>query len=167
MVALPGMTRAWLYGVRVACFSLAIVFVFTAATKLSNLDDFRVALTAHRLVPTEMVSVSSWAVPLCEIALGAFALREVAVFRRVRRALLLFAVALTGIAAYAAALSMNPPRVKASCGCGFSQEPVESWLPICLRAALQALACILARNTVPVDEIHVDAEVTARPATTA
>lgn len=147
MVETADLTRARPTGsptlaiLRLALLAIIVLVVFSGAEKITDLQAFEHVLIGHGHSPRLALALS-WLAPLMEVAFGACSLYLLAM-RRDALACSALAVFFMLLAAYAAFLVLWPPPKAASCGCVFSsRNPVQSWLPICLRNA--ALAACLA-----------------------
>jgi hypothetical protein len=112
---------------------LSVSFIVIGMLKLSDLQTFANALTAHSLIPLTWIPVLKTLIPLGELAIGAISLVDLCDRRRQRNGLLFLILALGVLTIYAFTLTITPPPVPAPCGCGFAQQPVDSWLSITLR----------------------------------
>jgi hypothetical protein len=120
--------------------ALAVIFAWSAATKLSDVEMFEGAVANYRLVPRGMEKPLAWAVPLCECACAAGALFPLTRALAAVGVMLLLCV-FTG----AIAINLIRGRTNIDCGCfgPVLRQDLSAWLLV-RNAALIALAALVA-----------------------
>ena len=99
---------------RFVSLGFALLFLLTSVHKLTGLEEFQAALTDYRLVPSGLVRLTAYLIPMMEVSLALGWLFAVQIQ--------IVAYASAGLlAAYGLAMGINllRGRVHIGCGCGF------------------------------------------------
>jgi uncharacterized membrane protein YphA (DoxX/SURF4 family) len=118
--------------------AVSLVFVRAGLLKMLSRPAFRDALANYRLLPEGVLELSSWLVPLIELASGSLLLLgvELRVVGPVLAALLLV---------FCAAIAINLLRGRViSCGCSGSVASDISWRHVVLNSAWAGAAIVVA-----------------------
>lgn len=126
--------------IRFAAAALCVVVLVLGLVKLTDLDGFVQIVDAHGLLSGSLASVGAIGAVGLEVSVALLALLLLMVHRS-GTALVLLGAVFTVFATYSFGLVLRPPAEAVSCGCGFSQAPVERWEPIAARNAALAAAC--------------------------
>ncbi len=99
---------------RFVSLGFALLFLLTSVHKLTGFEDFQAALTDYRLIPSGLVRLTAYLIPMMEVSLALGWLFAVQIQ--------IVAYASAGLlAAYGLAMGINllRGRVHIGCGCGF------------------------------------------------
>lgn len=126
----------WSGAFRLILLGVAGVVIYAAFTKLTGVSSFRDAVKAQAVVPSGLLEVVVWSVPIVELLIGVAAIRQVLAGSE---ASVWAASALAGLfvefACYAAVLWAFPPPRPAPCACGFGRAVITDWSQIAGRNA--------------------------------
>jgi uncharacterized membrane protein YphA (DoxX/SURF4 family) len=123
--------------------ALAVIFAWSGATKLSDVEMFEGAVANYRLIPRRMEKSFAWVVPLCECA-GAAGLLFPLTRAFAARALVLLLCLFTG----AITINLMRGRTNIDCGCFGPALRQDLSAPLLVRnAVLIVLAALVARPT--------------------
>jgi uncharacterized membrane protein YphA (DoxX/SURF4 family) len=119
-------------------FILAFIFIRAGITKLSDLADFRTAVTNYQILPDRLTGAAALAVPAVEV--GAGTLLVLGVLPGITAACL---AAL--LVTFSVAIIINLARGRVfDCGCGGTAPRTISWRHVAVNALLAAGAVALA-----------------------
>lgn len=131
------------HAIRFAAAALCVALLLLGLVKATDVDGFVQTVASHGLLPGPLASIGALGAIGLEIGVGVLALILLMVHRS-RLALVILGMLFLVFAAYSFGLVLRPPAEAVSCGCGFSQAPVERWEPIVARNAGIAAACFAA-----------------------
>ncbi|MCI0432955.1 MAG: hypothetical protein L0271_04800, partial [Gemmatimonadetes bacterium] len=134
----------------------APMLIAAAFGKIVDPDSFRAAIEGHGLVPASLHGLLVVGVPVVELCFGVRALWLLARHDDGRAAALTLLTPYVLLLGYTSMLWMDPPVEPASCGCGLSVAPVQSWgYHVVLNGAVAALLAVCGRWTAtPTDRIE-------------
>lgn len=129
--------------IRLTAAALCLAVIILGLVKATDVQGFGQTVNAHGLLTGQLASVGALGAIAIELGIGVLALFMLMVHRS-RVALGLLGLLFLVFAAYSFALVLQPPAEAVSCGCGFSQAPIENWQPIAARNAAIAATCFAA-----------------------
>jgi uncharacterized membrane protein len=118
-------------------------FLYTGITKFTGLQAVSGAVAKHGVVPISMARSAAIGVGVVEVGCGVVGLALLAMnlHRHLSKVLMLAAGLLAVFALYATWLTIEPPVMKAPCGCGDSTRIIEDWTPLAIRNWALAGVC--------------------------
>lgn len=133
----------WILIEWVVCLALAGVFIAAALPKISNPDQFALAVYQYRLLPSALVNVTAIYIPWLEVSCAA----ALAVLPSARRGTLLVVGAM--LVAFTLAIALVVLRGQViPCGCFGSENSTSAgWLALLRNCGLLALAALALRAT--------------------